>query len=148
MSASVPLGTGSGTGKRVLRNHDFPFESVSECLLFWRIIHTLVTVRGEKHRVAAQHLNMETPSIDADLLPVPRGLECQICLELMQDPVATVDGHSYCRQCIVESRETFCGIRFGPETHAKSFPYCLPASIRLAERPKMHDTLLRAASRT
>ena len=31
---------------------------------------------------------METPSLDADLLPVPRGLECPICLELMQDLVA------------------------------------------------------------
>ena len=88
-------------------------------MFLWQIAEWRA-VRGEKQRRAAQRVSMEQPALDADLLPVPRGLECQICLELLQDPVTTVDGHSYCRECILESRRTACGIRFGSEAHASA----------------------------
>ena len=31
---------------------------------------------------------------------MPDGLLCSICEDLFQDPTTTVDGHSYCRDCI------------------------------------------------
>ena len=34
--------------------------------------------------------------------PTVDGFECAVCTELMEDPVVTADGHSYCRVCILD----------------------------------------------
>lgn len=41
-------------------------------------------------------------ALDEELLPIPDGLLCPVCQAFFDDPVATVDGHSYCRACIIE----------------------------------------------
>lgn len=41
-------------------------------------------------------------ALDEELLPIPDGLVCPVCQSFFDDPVATVDGHSYCRACITE----------------------------------------------
>ncbi|CAK8998015.1 unnamed protein product [Durusdinium trenchii] len=33
-------------------------------------------------------------------MPTVNGLVCPLCHEMLEDPVMTVDGHTYCRRCI------------------------------------------------
>jgi hypothetical protein len=67
------------------------------------------------------------------------GLECVICTEIMEDPVITADGHSYCRACILDwfricDKKVKCPVLLAPAT-------LLP----LSSREVLPNTALRQA---
>ncbi|CAE7380643.1 Ank1 [Symbiodinium sp. KB8] len=58
----------------------------------------------EQLEVEAIHRSQRFPDSTEELLPLPlpsvSGLNCPLCHKTFEDPVMTVDGHTFCRRCI------------------------------------------------
>lgn len=94
-------------------------------------------------------------ALDEELLPIPDGLLCPVCQAFFDDPVATVDGHSYCRACITEwfdrhdrraSERKQCGQHLDARGDEVPFPLLAPMTqLALPSRVLQGNVALRRA---
>lgn len=105
-----------------------------------------ISVMVGQHQDSADEPVDRAPSADLG------GLLCPICQELYNDPVVTVDGHSYCRKCITEWFGIYDRQKRQPREASGDesvLPLLAPATqLPLACRALLQNVALRASVNT
>ncbi|XP_042039205.1 E3 ubiquitin-protein ligase RMA1H1-like [Salvia splendens] len=82
-------------------------------------------------RTSCQNLKSLTSTLDEPNANPSAGFECNICLELVQDPVVTLCGHLYCWPCIyrwIKSQQA------SPENPDHQSPQCPVCKSKVSEK--------------